>query len=157
MKRLFKLQADLLREIDKYEKIVPDSERDYPCDWERIHVVSCAKIGLMMAQERGVDPVLAAAACSCHDFGRIINGKQEDHAEFGFVPVQKFLKKTGIFEEKEIEQIAIAVRNHSRKDVVGEPLEEIVKDADVLDFYQYGYDMYKKSQTDRLEKLLEKN
>ena len=33
-------------------------------------------------------------------------------------------------------------------------LEEIVKDADVLDFYQYGYDVARKEQQDRLEALL---
>ena len=33
-------------------------------------------------------------------------------------------------------------------------LEEIVKDADVLDFYQYGYNMARKEQQDRLESLL---
>ena len=37
---------------------------------------------------------------------------------------------------------------------VGTPLEEIVKDADVLDFHQYGYEMPRKEQQDRLEKLL---
>lgn len=59
-----------------------------------------------------------------------------------------------LFTDEEIDQIAIAVKNHSRKEEVGSPLEEIVKDADVLDFYQYGYDVARKEQQDRLEALL---
>lgn len=152
MKKLLRLQSALLKEIDKYEKLVP--ERDHFIDWERVHIVSCAKIGYMMAEERGVDPVLAAAACACHDYGRIITGKQPGHAEAGFLPVQDFLKKTGLFDDEEIAQIAVAVKNHSKKEQIGTPLEEIVKDADVLDFYQYGYDVARRSQQDRLETLL---
>ena len=64
------------------------------------------------------------------------------------------MKRTKLFSDEEIKEIAIAVKNHSKKAEIGSPLEEIVKDADVLDFYQYGYDVARKEQQDRLEKLL---
>lgn len=152
MKKILRLQSALLKEIDKYEKLIP--ERDHFIDWERVHITSCAKIGYIMAEKRGVDPILAAAACACHDYGRIITGKQPGHAEAGYKPVQVFLKNTGLFNDDEISQIAIAVKNHSKKAEIGSPLEEIVKDADVLDFYQYGYDVARKEQQDRLEVIL---
>lgn len=155
MDRLLMLQSALLKEIDKYEGLV--AERDYPIDWERVHIISCAKIGYLMAEQRGVEPDLAAAACACHDYGRIITGKQKEHAEAGFEPVQEFLKSTGLFSPEEIIRIGRAVKNHSRKAEIGEPLEEIVKDADVLDFHQYGYDMRRKEQQDRLERILGHN
>lgn len=154
MHKLLQLQSALLKEIDKYEKLV--SERDQPIDWERVHISSCAKLGYLMAEERGVDPVLAASACAIHDYGRIITGKQQNHAEAGYLPVQDFLKKTGLFTEDEIKTLSIAVKNHSKKSEVGGPIEEIVKDADVLDFYQYGYTMPRQEQQARLEKLLKK-
>lgn len=152
MKKILRLQSALLKEIDKYEKLVP--KRSHFIDWERVHITSCAKIGYMLAEQRGVDPILAAAACAVHDYGRIITGKQEGHAEAGYEPVQEFLRGTELFDEDEIQQIAVAVKNHSKKAEVGSPLEEIVKDADVLDFYQYGYDVARKEQQDRLETLL---
>lgn len=152
MKKILRLQSALLKEIDKYEELIP--ERDHFIDWERVHISSCAKIGYMIAEERGVDPILAAAACSCHDYGRIITGKQAGHAEAGYEPVKKFLKGTGLFDDDEINQIATAVKNHSKKSEIGSPLEEIVKDADVLDFHQYGYATARQEQQDRLEKLL---
>jgi uncharacterized protein len=157
MNKLMILQGALLAEIEKYAKIHAENsiELDYPIDWERIHVISCAKLGYLMAEERGVDSILAAAACAVHDYGRIITGKQANHAEVGYEPVKEFLAGLEIFTEDEIEQIALAVRNHSDKAVIGSPLEEIVKDADVLDFHQYGYEMPRKEQQDRLDKLLE--
>lgn len=155
MKKILRLQSALLKEIDKYEALVP--ERDHFIDWERVHISSCAKLGYIMGEERGVDPILAAAACAVHDYGRIITGKQAGHAEAGYEPVKKFLKDTGLFTEEEIQQIAVAVKNHSKKSEVGSPLEEIVKDADVLDFYQYGYNFAREEQKTRLERLLRKD
>lgn len=152
MKIVLELQRALLREIDKYADIV--ANRDYPCDWERLHIASCGRIGYLMAEERGVDPVLAACACSMHDYGRIITGKQANHAEAGYEPAMEFLRKTTLFSEAEIQQIGLAVKNHSLKSEVGTPLEEIVKDADVIDFYQYGYEMPREEQKERLRHLL---
>ena len=152
MKKILRLQSALLREIDKYEKLVP--KRTHFIDWERVHISSCAKLGYLLAQERGVDPVLAACACAVHDYGRLITGKQENHAEDGYEPAMEFLRETGLFEEDEIQQMSLAVKNHSKKGEVGTPLEEIVKDADVLDFYQYGYGFAREEQKIRLEKLL---
>ena len=152
MNRLLKLQGALLKEIDKYEKLIP--ERDQPGDWERVHISSCAKLGYFFAEERGVDPILAASACACHDYGRIITGKQAGHAEAGYEPVKVFLRETGLFADEEIEQIALAVKNHSNKAEVGSPIEEIVKDADVLDFHQYGYEMPRQEQQERLDRIL---
>ena len=63
MNRLFKLQKALLSEIDKYEKLV-STKRDQPIEWERIHMASCAKLGYLMGEKRGIDPILAAAACA---------------------------------------------------------------------------------------------
>ena len=74
--------------------------------------------------------------------------------EAGYEPAMEFLRGTGLFEEDEIQQIGIAVKNHSEKAEIGNPLEEIVKDADVLDFYQYGYGFAREEQKLRLEKLL---
>ncbi|MCR5482202.1 MAG: HD domain-containing protein [Clostridia bacterium] len=151
MNRLLKLQGMLIDEIDKYGAIV--TERDEPLEWEKVHISSCAKIGYIMALFRDVDPDMAACACACHDFGRIVTGKQKGHAEAGYEPVKAFLKKTELFSEEEIEQIAVAVKNHSSKSELGGPIEEIVKDADVLDFDQYGTELPREEQKRRLRRI----
>lgn len=156
MNRVFELQRALLRVIDKYAAEIPDERRDQPADWERVHMASAGRMGSILAEKRGEDPEIAACACSVHDFGRILTGKQPGHAEAGYEPVREFLRGLGLFTEDEIEEIALAVRHHSEKAEVGTPLQEIVKDADILDFYQYGYEFQRQEQKDRLTKLIRK-
>ena len=91
MNKILRLQSELLKEINKYENTVPNRENFI--DWERVHISSCAKLGYLMAEKMGLDPILAACACAVHDYGRIITGKQENHAEEGYLPVKEFFKK----------------------------------------------------------------
>ncbi|MFR1724042.1 HD domain-containing protein [Emergencia timonensis] len=136
MNRLLELEVKLNKVIDEQEGKV--LERDETLDWERIHMASSARCAWLLAMQRGVEPELAACAAAVHDYGRILTGKQKNHAEEGYEPVKAFLTETGIFNEEEIEIIALAVKNHSLKTETGSPIEEIVKDADVIDCYQYG-------------------
>ena len=103
-------------------------------------MASSARLAWEMALERkNADPEIAACAAAVHDFGRILTGRQKGHAEAGYEPVRVFLKESGLFTEEETEIIARAVKNHSSKTETGTAVEEIVKDADVVDCYQYGY------------------
>lgn len=144
MNRLLKLEHLLLEVINQQEGTY--EHRDETLNWERIHMASSARLAWQMALERNAsvpahdaDPELAACAAAVHDFGRILTGKQSGHAEAGYEPVKVFLKESGLFTEEETEMIALAVKNHSSKTLTGTPIEEIVKDADVVDCYQYGY------------------
>jgi uncharacterized protein len=135
MNRVYQLLTKFYDVINAQD---PAAERDETLDWERLHSASSARLGWLLALERGADAELAAAAAAVHDYGRILTGKQHNHAEAGYLPVQDFLRRTALFNEEEIDLIALAVKNHSSKTVVGTPIEEIVKDADVIDCYQYG-------------------
>lgn len=147
MNQIFAMQRNLLGKIKEFEGC---ADRDYPLDWERIHMISCAKIGQLLALKRGVNPELAAIACSVHDYGRIVTGKQRHHAEAGYEPLKQFLLEVGSFTAEEIEMLARAAQNHSSKREIGTPLEEVVKDADVLDCYQYGILPEREEQKERL-------
>ena len=138
MNRLLKLENLLLDVINQQEGKYMD--RDETLNWERIHMASSARLAWEMALERkDADPEIAACAAAVHDFGRILTGRQKNHAEAGYEPVRTFLKESGLFTEEETEIIAMAVKNHSSKTETGTAVEEIVKDADVVDCYQYGY------------------
>ena len=138
MNRLLKLENLLLDVINQQEGKCMD--RDETLNWERIHMASSARLAWEMALERkDADPEIAACAAAVHDFGRILTGRQKNHAEAGYEPVRAFLKESGLFTEEETEIIAMAVKNHSSKTETGTAVEEIVKDADVVDCYQYGY------------------
>lgn len=152
MNRIFRVQSKLLEEIANYEKL--GIERDYPIAWEKIHMASCAAIGQILANKRQVDTELAAIACSLHDYGRIVTGKQTNHAENGYEPLKAFLATCDDFSAEEIEALARAAKHHSNKHEVGTPLEEIVKDADVLDCHQYGQTLARPEQRERLKNVL---
>lgn len=128
-------------------------ERDYPVIWEKAHATSCAQIGRMLAEIRSVDVEQAALACALHDIGRWKSGKQLDHASKGAGPVHRFLAE-GKYSERYIEQIAQAVINHSKKEQIGTPLEELVKDADLLDCHWHGEHIQKPYHMSRLKKAL---
>ncbi len=152
MNRLLQLQEKLLKIISEQEGRV--SQRDESLDWERLHMASSARCAWLLAMERGADPELAACAASVHDYGRILTGKQKGHAEAGYEPVKVFLKETGLFTEGEIEVIALAVKHHSLKTETGTVIEEIVKDADVIDCYQYGYPFDRPEKEVRYERWM---
>lgn len=136
MNRVLALENAVLEVIRKQEGRM--EQRDESLSWESLHMTSCARLAWLMAEERDVDPELAACAAAVHDFGRILTGRQAGHAEAGYGPVKEFLTSTQLFEDWQVEQIAEAVRHHSEKDVKGTPLMEIIKDADVVDCHQYG-------------------
>jgi len=151
MNRIFTLQQAMLKVIDEHQHI--DRSTAPPLDWERVHMISCAKVGYLLAVKRGMDPVLSSCACAVHDFGRIITGSQENHGQAGYLPVQHFLRETGLFIEDEIVMISQSVANHSKKGEVGTPLEELVKDADLIDYASYGQSFKRQEQIDRFERL----
>lgn len=151
MNRVAQLQCMLLDMMDMLDK---DAPWDETLSWERLHMASSARIAWLLALERGADPELCAAAAAVHDFGRIVTGLQENHAEAGYEPVQGFLRYSGLFTEDEIAVISEAVKNHSRKTEAGALIEEIVKDADVIDCYQYGLPFDRPEKKERYEAWL---
>lgn len=153
MNRVFQIQERYLAEIARFENT--SMIRDISLNWEKIHMASCAAVGRILALKRSVDPELSAIACSVHDYGRIITGKQHDHATVGYEPLKLFLEQSGYFTSEEIELLAKAALNHSSKKDIGSPLEEIVKDADVFDCYQYGLSLEREEQRVRLKSILE--
>ena len=151
MDRMKKVQYMYLEYIDKHDT---SDKRDSSKSWEKVHMASCGRVGYILAKKRGLDADLAGTAAAIHDIGRVVTGIQKGHAEAGYEQAREFLKATGLFTDDEVEMLAVSVKNHSSKSVIGSPLDEIVKDADVLDFHMYGYEMPRKEQKDRLEKLL---
>ena len=152
--RVLIVRYEMLKLIEELD--APGVERDEPIPWEKIHMVSSACIGYGLALKRGMDPEIASTACTLHDIGRVYTGKQKGHAEAGYEFTKTFLTERGgqLFTESEIEEIAVAVSEHSNKGEVGPPLCEIVKDADVLDMHYYGRKLPRPEQQKRLDGLL---
>ncbi len=151
MQRCYQVSRELLKFLNEQDTF--DLKRDVSLTWERIHSMGSARIASLLAAKRGVDVEVSYSAGALHDFGRFVTGKQENHAENGYEPVKGFLKSLNIFSGEEIEEIALAVKNHSRKEIAGTPLEEIAKDCDILDCYYLGLQPKKEAHLKRFAAL----
>ncbi len=131
------------------------SERPMTVAQELGHAAGTARLAQFLAYKRNLDPEMGFIVGVLHDLGRIITGVKKDHGRVGMDFVKEYLAGTGDFSQEEIESLVEAVGNHSGKDRVGSPLEELVKDADVLDAHFSGRPSSKPESVARLEQVLE--
>jgi len=131
-----------------------DVSRDRDLDWEYEHMNDAIKYGKIIARHRKLPTDLAACAVAIQNIGRIITGKSEDHAESGYEPARRLLMRLGCFAPVEIEQIALAVKNHSRKDKQDAPLDELAKDVDIYVRYIHGDEFKTGHEQRRLSRIL---
>jgi uncharacterized protein len=152
MQRLIAVQTKMLQTVQEHP--LPDEKRDIQKAHEIYHMCGTAAIAQLLARKRNAGEEAAACMGIIHDLGRILSGKQENHAADGYGPAKELLSSLRLFSEDEIEQIAAAVRDHSNKDDIGSPEEEIVKDADILNYYMFGLPVVKESHLRRLKTVL---
>jgi uncharacterized protein len=151
MFRCYTVSKEVLKFLNESEQL--DMKRTFSITWERIHSLGTAHSASMLAAKRGIDIAKAYTAGALHDIGRIVTGEEEDHGINGYEPAKEFLTKMDMFNEQEIEEIALAVKNHSNKATVGMPLEEVVKDGDVLDCFLLELPLRKEAHKNRFAGL----
>ena len=96
-----------------------------------VHLYGTAQTAGLIALRRGVNAELAQICGLLHDY-KLQTGIDENHAKNGADAVMPILAKTGLFSVCEIGNITRAIANHSDKENVGLPLDEVLKDADIL-------------------------
>jgi len=67
-----------------------------------------------------------------HDIWQVTAGSSESHAVQGAKEAEYLLKALDLFSNEEISTIATAISRHSEKHIVHEPMDEVLKDADVM-------------------------
>ena len=95
-----------------------------------LHGVSLAAV--MIAKKRGEDPELAAMAGLLHDLYAYKSGSYDDHAHKGADCARQVLEELGITSKEETDIICSAVWHHDSKDQMDSPMDEVIKDADVI-------------------------
>jgi len=144
-----KVIETILKEMKKNDK-----ERDISLKEEIIHSTGCCRLAQIVALKRKLDAEIAGVIGAVHDYGRIISGKKENHAEKGVEPLRRLLQDTDRFSASEIELIIKAVANHSNKKEIQEHYDELIKDVDVLDNYFSGKIRDKEEYQKRLRATL---
>lgn len=102
------------------------------------HLYAVSQNCALLALKRGEDPELSAIAGLLHDISTCTTGDAKKHAEKGALMAKGILKTLTVFTEGEIEEIASAIAHHSDKGRIHAPLDEILKDADVLHHCLYS-------------------
>lgn len=131
------------------------TKREMTLEYELAHAAGTARLAQLLAVKRNLDMELAFILGVLHDYGRIITGAKNDHAAVGSNYVREYLRESRLFSEAEINSLVTAVANHSLKDQKGTPMEELIKDADVLDAYLSGRRAKKPEAGVRLRNILQ--
>ena len=97
------------------------------------HLYGVSLAATMIAKKRGLDPEIASMAAMLHDLHAYKSGSYDDHAHLGADLARQILTELALTDEAETEQICSAIYHHDDKLVVDSPMDEVLKDADVID------------------------
>ena len=121
--------------VDKILLNMTDHEQRR-CAYLHLYGVSQACALLSIKRKENVE--LAVIAGMLHDIYSYANMDPLDHAHKGANMARNILDSLNIFREEEKNLICTAIYNHSDKSIVHNSLDEILKDADVMQHVLYN-------------------
>ena len=131
-----------MNRIEKVREIVDgilvnmSDEEERRCAY--VHLYGVSQACALLALKRNENVELATIAGMLHDISSYVNMDSDDHAHRGAELSRSMLHSLELFEENEIEVICMAIYHHSDKAVFHNPLDEILKDADVMQHVLYN-------------------
>ncbi len=96
------------------------------------HLYGVSLAATMIAKKRGLDPELAAMAAMLHDLYAYESGSYDDHAHKGADLARRILGELELTDKNETDIICSAIYHHDDKLTVDSPMDEALKDADVI-------------------------
>ena len=96
------------------------------------HLYGVSLAATMIAKKRGLDPEIASMAAMLHDLHAYKTGSYDDHAHLGADLAREILNELKLTDEDETELICSAIYHHDDKLVTDSPMDEVLKDADVI-------------------------
>ena len=96
------------------------------------HLYGVSLAATMIAKKRGLDPEIASMAAMLHDLHAYKTGSYDDHAHLGAELAKEILGELGLTNEEETDLICSAIYHHDDKLVTDGPMDEVLKDADVI-------------------------
>ena len=125
MSRLKELRKYVDSEINKME----DSDKRTSAI---AHLYGVSLAATMIAKKRGLDPEIASMAAMLHDLHAYKTGSYDDHAHKGADLARGILGVLNLTDDTETEMICSAIYHHDDKLVEDSPMDEVLKDADVI-------------------------
>lgn len=131
---------------------VEDQNRDIPLYRDIFHVIGSIRCAVLIAKKRGIDCSTSEIAMALHDVSRLNDGKLKDHALNSSKKAGEILRIQGVA-SAEINEIVTSIKLHVDKSEVNSELDELVKDADLLDGYLNGDEFINPELINRIDKI----
>ncbi len=96
------------------------------------HLYGVSLAATMIAKKRGENVELSAMAAMLHDLHAYKSGSYADHAHKGAELARSILQELQLTDDEETDIICSAIYHHDDKLVVDQPMDEVLKDADVI-------------------------
>lgn len=123
-----------LKELRKYVDAEINKMEDQDKRTSAIaHLYGVSLAATMIAKKRGLDPEIASMAAMLHDLHAYKTGSYDDHAHLGAELAREILGNLGLTDETETDLICSAIYHHDDKLAVDGLMDEVLKDADVID------------------------
>ncbi len=148
-----------MNRIEKVREIVDEILLNMSDTVERrcayLHLYGVSQACALLAKKRKENIELAVIAGMLHDIHSYATMNSTDHAHKGAKLAKKILESLKLFTDNEINLICTAIYNHSDKSIEHEALDEILKDADVMQHVLYNplFDV-KKQEQERFRSLV---
>ena len=120
---------ELQNHVDYELELLPDPKLRISA---AAHLYGVSLAATVLAARRGVDPELASMAAMLHDLHAYRSGSYDDHAAKGAVLAREILDTLRLTTPEETDAICSAIAHHDSKYDVDSPLDEVLKDADVV-------------------------
>lgn len=131
-----------MNRIERVREIVDDILLHMSDPEERrcayLHLYGVAQACALIATKRTANVELAVIAGMLHDISSYANMDSTDHAHKGAEMAREMLQSLDLFTVTEVEMIYMAIYHHSDKLMVHELLDEVLKDADVMQHVLYN-------------------
>ena len=121
---------ELRKYVDARLNALPDPDKRNSAI---VHLYGVSLAATMIAKKRCHDPEIMSMAAMLHDLHAYESGSYDDHAHKGADLARKILNELGLTTDEETDIICSAIGHHDSKAVVDAPMDEILKDADVID------------------------
>lgn len=119
------------------------------------HLYGVSSICGYLALKNNLNIEIASIIGLLHDSSSYINNNTHNHAYLSSELAFKYLKQTKQFNQKEIQIVVTAIRNHSNKEKIDDEYSEILKDSDVLQQYLSSPEtIFSNAYNERLKKYL---
>lgn len=103
-----------------------------------VHLYGVAQACALLAMKRGENAELAVIAGMLHDISSYATMDSANHAQKSAEMARGILVELNLFSDAEMNIICTAIYNHSDKSIIQASLDELLKDADVMQHVLYN-------------------